>query len=73
MPTRAERFKSEQAKEHARQHAQAHVSAAAPNGSASKATGKSGTRKAADHKSTPLTSPELRLNMSPSARHQRRG
>jgi hypothetical protein len=84
MATRAERFKSEQAKEHARQHAQptAAATSAARNGGANgKDAAKIGgrTTKAANKKakahvreSTPLTSRELLLNMSPSARHQRR-
>ena len=75
MATRAERFKSEQAKEHARQHVEPN---AKTNGTgAAKAAGKvpaKTAKRGKDHvkASTPLTSRELLLNMSPSARHGRR-
>jgi hypothetical protein len=83
MATRAERFKSEQAKEHARQHAQpaSNGGRAKPAAVSAKANGKTNgsgvaktDKRGKDHvkASTPLTSRELLLNMSPSARHQRR-
>jgi translation initiation factor 2B subunit (eIF-2B alpha/beta/delta family) len=75
MATRAERFKSEQAKEHARQHVE--PSAKANGNGAAKADSKvaaKAAKRGKDHvkASTPLTSRELLLNMSPSARHGRR-
>jgi hypothetical protein len=76
MATRAERFKSEQAKEHARAHAQAAAPATASNGVGKNGkTAKNGAnKKTKDHikSATPLTSREMLLNMSPSVRHQRR-
>jgi hypothetical protein len=83
MATRAERFKSEQAKEHARQHVQPSAkrtktaaASAKPNGNGVAETKPSAktAKRSKDHvkEATPLTSRELLLNMSPSARHGRR-
>ena len=85
MATRAERFKSEQAKEHARQHVQPSASAGRSkaaaasaktngNGAAEPKAAAKTAKRGKDHvkASTPLTSRELLLNMSLSARHGRR-